>query len=130
MLNRRGYNTVLRCRSCGKVITCPHCDLAMSYHRQINRMKCHACGYEMAVPKVCPECGSHDGFMNYGFGTEKLEEEVRRLFPQASVLRMDADTTARKDAHERILKAFNDGKADILLGTQMIAKGLDAGWHH
>ena len=125
MLNRRGYNTVLRCRSCGKVITCPHCDLAMSYHRQINRMKCHACGYEMAVPKVCPECGSHDGFMNYGFGTEKLEEEVRRLFPQASVLRMDADTTARKDAHERILKAFNDGKADILLGTQMIAKGLD-----
>jgi primosomal protein N' (replication factor Y) len=125
MLNRRGYNTQLRCRSCGEVLTCPHCDLAMSYHRQIRRMKCHTCGCEMPVPRVCPKCGSQEGFMTYGFGTEKLEAEVRELFPEASVLRMDADTTSRKNAHHKILQAFSEGKADILLGTQMIAKGLD-----
>ena len=125
MLNRRGYNTQLRCRSCGEVIMCPHCDLAMSYHRSIGRLKCHSCGYEMKVPSVCPKCGSQEGFMSYGFGTERLEAQVQEAFPEASILRMDADTTGRKNAREKILKDFHDGKADILLGTQMIAKGLD-----
>ena len=125
LLNRRGYHAVMRCRSCQEPLVCPHCDIAMSYHREIKRMKCHTCGAERALPKVCPECGSTDGFASFGFGTEKLEQEVHDLFPGVRTLRMDADTTSRKDAHARILEAFGRGEADILLGTQMIAKGLD-----
>lgn len=125
LLNRRGYSSVLRCRDCQEPVVCPHCDLAMSYHRDIRKMKCHSCGTEIEVPKVCPVCGGMSGFASFGFGTQRLEDEIRNEFPQASVLRMDADTTSRKDSHRTILKEFGEGKADILLGTQMIAKGLD-----
>ena len=125
MLNRRGYNTQMRCRSCGEVITCPHCDFAMSWHRAQGVLKCHTCGYEQKIPKACPKCGSTAGFITYGFGTERLEAEVEEMFPGVSVMRMDADTTTQKNAHEKMLKDFAEGKAQILLGTQMIAKGLD-----
>ncbi len=125
LLNRRGYSTQLRCRDCGEVIQCPHCDLAMSYHRQIHKLKCHTCGFEMRVPRTCPTCQQSSGFTTYGFGTEKLEEQVQQLFPGVRTLRMDADTTSTKNSHERILKQFEKGEADVLLGTQMIAKGLD-----
>lgn len=125
LLNRRGYSAQLRCRSCQEVLKCPHCDLAMSWHHDIRRLKCHTCGTEMHTPSACPACGSKAGFMSYGFGTQRLQEEVQREFPEARILRMDADTTGRKNAHAKILKAFADHQADILLGTQMIAKGLD-----
>ena len=125
LLNRRGFHTQLRCKTCNEVIRCPHCDLAMSYHRQIKKMKCHTCGTELYVPKICPHCGSRVGFTTFGYGTERLEQEVKEIFPDQKVLRMDADTTTRKDSHARILKAFGNHEADILLGTQMIAKGLD-----
>ncbi len=125
LLNRRGFHTQLRCKSCQEVLRCPHCDLAMSYHRQIKKMKCHTCGSELFVPRVCPSCGSYEGFTTFGYGTERLEQEVKEVFPNYKVLRMDADTTTRKDSHAKILKQFGDHEADILLGTQMIAKGLD-----
>ena len=125
LLNRRGYHTQVRCRSCNEVIVCPHCDLAMSWHRDEKVLKCHTCGTQMYLPRVCPKCGSRAGFTAFGFGTQKLEMEVQQTFPTARILRMDADTTSRKDSHEKILNAFAKGKADILLGTQMIAKGLD-----
>lgn len=125
MLNRRGYSSVLRCKSCKEVIVCPHCDLAMSWHRDVRALKCHACGTTMPLPDVCPKCGSPSGFATYGYGTQRLEEEVRRHFPGVRILRMDADTTAAKNSHEKILQAFGKQEADILLGTQMIAKGLD-----
>lgn len=125
LLNRRGYQTVMRCRNCGEVLMCPHCELAMSYHRDEGLMKCHTCGTVMRIPRHCPSCGSDRGFTGYGTGTQKAEEEVRRFFPSAKVLRMDADTTSSKNSHQRILRAFGNHEADILLGTQMIAKGLD-----
>ncbi len=125
LLNRRGYHARLKCRSCQEPIRCPHCDLAMSWHRDTGLLKCHTCGHEMKVMKVCPSCGSTAGFSAYGFGTEKLEHEIETLFPDARILRMDADTTGRKNSHETILKSFAAHEADILLGTQMIAKGLD-----
>lgn len=125
LLNRRGYSSMLQCRSCGEPLMCPHCELAMSYHRGIRRMKCHFCGTELPVPDTCPSCGSKAGFMSYGFGTERLEMEVQKTFAGVRTLRMDADTTSRRNSHEKILRQFADGKADILLGTQMIAKGLD-----
>lgn len=125
LLNRRGFHAQLRCKACQEVLRCPHCDLAMSYHRDIHKLKCHTCGTELAVPKICPHCGSREGFTTFGFGTEKLQEEIQNTFPYAKILRMDADTTTRKDAHEKILTAFGNHEADILVGTQMIAKGLD-----
>ncbi len=125
LLNRRGYTAMLRCRSCTKPLICPHCDLAMSWHRDENILKCHACGYEMKLPHVCPECRSEQGFSYYGFGTQRLEEELHTVFPSARLLRMDADSTARKNGHKSILEAFGKHEADILFGTQMIAKGLD-----
>ena len=125
LLNRRGYHSLMRCRACGEAITCTHCDLAMSYHRTERVMKCHTCGRMIRIPKVCPVCGSSAGFTTYGFGTERLEQELEHLFPDARYLRMDADTTSRKDGHARILERFGNHEADILLGTQMIAKGLD-----
>lgn len=125
LLNRRGYNTQLRCRTCGEIITCPHCDIAMSWHRDVGKLKCHTCGTEMYRPRQCPKCGSTEGFISLGYGTERLEQEVQESFPGAKILRMDADTTSRKDSHEKILAAFGRQEADILLGTQMIAKGLD-----
>ena len=125
LLNRRGYNTLLKCRECDQAVMCPHCELAMSYHRSIGCLKCHFCGTEMPVPRVCPTCGSPVGYASYGFGTERLEQEVHDRFPKIRTLRMDADTTTRKNSHDKILKQFAAGEAEVLLGTQMIAKGLD-----
>lgn len=125
LLNRRGYHSQLRCKHCGEVLMCPHCDIAMSYHKNENILKCHSCGTYFPTNIACPTCHSKEGFTNYGCGTERLEQELHTIFPQATTLRMDADTTARKNAHQTILEKFAEGKADILLGTQMIAKGLD-----
>ncbi len=125
LLNRRGYHNILRCKECGEVVKCPHCDLAMSYHYKENVMKCHTCGTMTRIPKVCPSCHSDSGFATFGYGTEKLLEVVQNTFKDARILRMDRDTTSKKDDHEKILKAFGNHEADILLGTQMIAKGLD-----
>ncbi len=125
LLNRRGYTTQLRCKSCQEVVMCPHCDLALSYHKDDRMLKCHSCGTMIPVPRTCPKCGSTAGYQTAGYGTQKLEEEVRHLFPQSRVLRMDADTTTRKNSHKNIFESFGNYEADILLGTQMIAKGLD-----
>ena len=123
-LNRRGHSSFVLCRDCGTVVECPNCDISMTYHRHQEKIKCHYCGEESHVPANCPECQSeHIRF--FGTGTQKVEEEISKLFPAARVLRMDVDTTRKKGAHERILQQFGEGKADILLGTQMIAKGLD-----
>lgn len=123
-LNRRGYSTFVSCRKCGEVLTCPSCNVSYTYHASDKALVCHYCGKEVPVPKTCPSCGSH--YIRYfGTGTQKIEEETRRLFPESSVLRMDADTTTGKNGHARILELFGKGKADILIGTQMIAKGHD-----
>ncbi|WP_156289017.1 primosomal protein N' [Oceanobacillus salinisoli] len=124
LLNRRGYSTFVMCRDCGHVKECPHCDIALTFHKNSNRLKCHYCSYEEMVPTICPECSS-DLIRYFGTGTQRVEEALTELIPEARVLRMDVDTTRRKGSHERILKEFGDKKADILLGTQMIAKGLD-----
>ena len=124
LLNRRGYSTFIMCRDCGHVKECPHCDIALTYHKNNNRLKCHYCSYEEAVPTICPECNS-DLIRYFGTGTQRVEEALTQLIPEARVLRMDVDTTRRKGAHEKILNQFAEKKADILLGTQMIAKGLD-----
>lgn len=124
LLNKRGYSSFVMCRDCGYVQQCPNCDISLTYHRSTNEMKCHYCGYETFVPATCPECGSSH-IRYFGTGTQKVEEELGRLLPEARVIRMDVDTTGRKGAHERMLQSFANGEADILLGTQMIAKGLD-----
>ena len=122
-LNRRGYAGFLSCRSCGQVIECPHCDVSLSLHRG-GRLICHYCGYETTVPKTCPSCGS-PFLRDFGIGTQQVETVVAREFPEARILRMDLDTTREKDGHEKILSAFANGEADILIGTQMIVKGHD-----
>ncbi len=122
-LNRRGYAGFISCRECGHVVKCPHCDVSLSYHRG-GKLVCHYCGYEEAKAAVCPECGSrHIG--EFRAGTQQIEEIVKRQFPQARVLRMDMDTTKEKDGHEKILSAFANEEADVLVGTQMIVKGHD-----
>ena len=123
-LNRRGYATFVSCRSCGEAVKCPECDITYTYHAKENALVCHYCGRRAEVPQVCPECGSK--YIRYfGTGTQKIEEEARRLFPEARILRMDLDTTLTKHSHEKILETFGKGEADILIGTQMIAKGHD-----
>lgn len=124
LLNRRGYSSFVMCRDCGFVLPCPNCDISLTLHMDSKTMKCHYCGHEERIPYRCPECGS-DKIRYYGTGTQKVEEELKELFPDSRVLRMDVDTTRRKGAHEKILSAFGNREADILLGTQMIAKGLD-----
>lgn len=122
-INRRGYAGFISCRSCGYVVKCPHCDVSLSVHRG-GRMVCHYCGYEEKAVTACPSCGSaHIG--GFRAGTQQIEEMAAREFPGARILRMDADTTRSKDGHEKILEAFADGRADILVGTQMIVKGHD-----
>ena len=123
-INRRGYSTFVSCRACGYVERCVQCDVSMTYHQSDGMLYCHYCGDMRLPPKICPQCGSK--FIKYfGAGTQKVEEEVARLFPQARVSRMDIDTTGAKDAHEKILGAFRRGETQVLVGTQMIAKGLD-----
>ncbi|MGI8384515.1 primosomal protein N' [Robertmurraya sp. P23] len=123
-LNKRGHSSFVMCRDCGYVVNCPDCDISLTYHRFSERMKCHYCGYESLVPTQCPECQS-EYIRYFGTGTQKIEEELGKVLPEARVIRMDVDTTSKKGAHEKLLTDFGDGKADILLGTQMIAKGLD-----
>lgn len=122
-LNRRGYSNFVSCRSCGEAIRCPHCDVSLTLHKD-GRLVCHYCGYHLPMPKECPGCGS-PYIASFGVGTQKLEGLTKGLFPQARVLRMDLDTTSKKGGHEEILSAFAEGRADILIGTQMIVKGHD-----
>ncbi|MDQ5983597.1 MAG: primosomal protein N' [Eubacteriales bacterium SKADARSKE-1] len=124
LLNRRGYNTFVSCRSCGEVVTCPNCSISMTYHSANSRLMCHYCGYSLKTTDDCPNC--HEKGIKYsGVGTQKVEEDLKRLFPKAGVLRMDTDTTMAKFSYEQKLKDFSSGNYDIMLGTQMVAKGLD-----
>lgn len=123
-LNRRGYSSFVLCRDCGTTVQCPNCDISLTYHRYSEKLKCHYCGHDEYVPSSCPQCQS-EHIRYFGTGTQKVEEEIHKLFPEAKVLRMDVDTTKQKGAHEKLLDEFGAGGADILLGTQMIAKGLD-----
>lgn len=121
-LNRRGYSTFIMCRDCGYVAKCKHCNIALTYHSKENRLRCHYCGYEEIPFKNCPECKS--GSIKYsGSGTQKLEEEVKKMFPDASTIRMDIDTVTKKNSHEDIINRFKDENIDILIGTQMVVKG-------
>jgi len=122
-LNRRGFSTSLLCSNCGEARNCPNCSVALTFHRHIARLSCHLCGHTAAVPKKCPACGK-DALIYAGFGTEKVESTVAHIFPKATVRRMDADSMTRKEAYRETLRNFRTGKIDILVGTQMIAKGL------
>ncbi len=122
LLNRRGYTTSLVCSNCSNVIKCPKCDIPLVYHKSINKLKCHYCSYEEILPKVCPKCNKKLNF--HGIGTERLEETLKEMF-DCSIIRMDNDTTSKKGSHEQIVESFRNNEYDILIGTQMIAKGLD-----
>lgn len=123
-INRRGYSTFVSCRGCGHVFKCENCDVSTTYHKSEERVKCHYCGYSAEVPKTCPECGKP--YIKYfGVGTQQVEEQLKNQFPGIRVLRMDRDSTQGKDKHEEMLSAFSRGEADVLIGTQMVAKGLD-----
>ena len=124
MLNRRGFSSFIMCRECGYVDDCPNCDISLTLHMDTKTMNCHYCGFQKAIPRTCPNCGSRS-IRYYGTGTQKAYDELQEVLPQARVLRMYVDTTRKKGAHEKILQEFGQGQADILLGTQMIAKGLD-----
>jgi len=123
-VNRRGYASFVLCRTCGYTARCHNCDVSLTYHSAAKILRCHHCDEMQAAPTICPKCGGPH-IRQFGIGTERVEEEARKLFPEASVIRMDADTTQRKGAHAKLLDTFRDGKADILVGTQMVAKGLD-----
>lgn len=122
--NRRGFAPVIECHQCGWVPTCQHCDVSLTLHRQLNQLTCHYCGFTYRIPTECPCCGSTD-LRTRGFGTEKIEEQVREVFPEARIARMDLDTTRTRNAYERIITDFGAGRTNILIGTQMISKGLD-----
>ena len=124
LLNKRGYSRVVTCKNCGEVDMCPNCDIPLIYHKELHDMQCHYCGYHKPVWKICPNCKG-DSFQTFGMGTERLEEYVKRTFPMANILRMDVDTTTKKGSHEKMIQAFSEHQYDILIGTQMIAKGLD-----
>lgn len=124
LLNRRGYSTFVMCRSCGYTATCPHCDISLTFHQKSRALRCHYCGYAEQSPAACPSCGS-EHIRYFGTGTQRVEEELAKLFPGIRVIRMDVDTTSEKNAHEKLLKRFGNREADVLLGTQMVAKGLD-----
>jgi len=123
-LNRRGYANFILCRECGTVISCNHCDISLTYHSKVNKLRCHYCDYTIKKPLKCPECGSKY-LREFGLGTERLEEELTTFFPDAVIDRMDVDTTTRKGSHRKILERVENGQTDILVGTQMIAKGHD-----
>lgn len=124
LLNRRGYSTFVMCRSCGYTAACPHCDISLTYHQKSRVMRCHYCGHAESAPAKCPSCES-EHIRYFGTGTQRVEEELAKLFPGIRVIRMDVDTTTEKNSHEKLLKQFGERKADVLLGTQMVAKGLD-----
>ena len=124
LLNRRGHSTFVMCRDCGKPIQCPHCDISMVYHQVGQDLRCHYCDHHEKVPQICPHCGSRK-IKFFGTGTQKVEEELAKRFPQARIARLDQDTTSKKGESQRILEAFGAGQYDILLGTQMVAKGHD-----
>ena len=122
--NRRGFAPMVECRQCGWVPKCPDCDVSLTYHKNMNYLTCHYCGYTMRVPEVCPCCESRD-IRGRGYGTEKIEDEIRNIFPEARIARMDLDTTRTRSAYERLIHDFSTGKSNLLIGTQMISKGLD-----
>ena len=122
--NRRGFAPLIECHQCGWVPTCQHCDVSLTYHRQLNQLSCHYCGFTYRVPATCPCCGSAD-LRTHGYGTEKIEEQLRDIVPEARIARMDLDTTRTHNAYERIISDFSAGRTNILIGTQMISKGLD-----
>lgn len=124
LLNRRGYSSFVTCKNCGYTFKCPNCDITLTYHKSSRTLRCHYCGYGTKVYDTCPEC--HEKSINdLGVGTEKVEEELNKLFPESKILRMDFDTTSRKGMHEKMIKAFKNHEYDILLGTQIVSKGLD-----
>ena len=124
LLNRRGFNTIMSCKSCGYVAKCPKCDIPLTYHKTSNTLRCHYCGYGTSKLVKCPSCGSLE-INSLGMGTQKLEEEITSTFPKAKVIRMDVDTTTKKGSHEKIISSFRNGEYNVLIGTQMISKGLD-----
>ena len=121
-LNRRGFSTFIMCRECGYTVKCKNCNISMTYHKTENKLKCHYCGYEENVVTICPECHSNK-IRYFGTGTQKLEQEINKIFPQASTIRMDIDTVTKKNSHEEILNKFKNENIDILIGTQMVVKG-------
>ena len=121
-LNRRGYSTFIMCRNCGYTVKCKNCDISLTYHSYERKLKCHYCGYEENLVTKCPECGS-DKIRYFGTGTQRLEQEIRKQFPQATTIRMDVDTVTKKNSHEQILSKFKNENIDILIGTQMVVKG-------
>lgn len=121
-LNRRGYSTFVLCRECGEPVKCPNCNISLTYHKFENALKCHYCGFQMPVVKKCPNCQS-DKVKYFGTGTQKLEDEIHKIFPEASTIRMDIDTVSKKNSHEEILNKFKNENIDILIGTQMVVKG-------
>jgi len=124
LYNRRGFASYLQCESCGHIVECPHCSVSLTYHKYQKNLRCHYCGYSRSVPYKCPNCGDHS-VVEKGSGTQQIEEDISKLFPEARLLRMDQDTTSGKNAHARILNKFGRREADILIGTQIVAKGLD-----
>ena len=124
LLNRRGFSTHIQCPACGHVVRCQDCDIALTHHRENNNVVCHYCDYQTGAPARCPECG-FEGIRYSGLGTQRLEAEVKSRFQDATCLRMDSDTMRKPGSHEAALARFRSGEIQILLGTQMIAKGLD-----
>lgn len=124
LLNRRGYSTFVSCQSCGYTYKCPHCEITLTYHKNSNNLRCHYCGYTKIFNPICPNC-KEDAIRSFGSGTEKIELELKKLFPTARILRMDRDTTIKKGSHEKYIKMIENEEVDIIVGTQMISKGLD-----
>jgi len=124
LLNRRGFSTIVSCRSCGYTYKCPHCEITLTYHKSSNNLRCHYCGYTKFNSDICPNC-KENAIRSFGTGTEKIESEIKKLFPNARILRMDADTTTKKGSHEKYIKMISNLEVDIIIGTQMISKGLD-----
>lgn len=124
LINRRGFNTFVSCNSCGEVIYCPHCSISMTYHMANRRLMCHYCGYSVPMSETCPSCGENAVRFS-GFGTQKIEDELEELFPEARIIRMDTDSTAGKNSHEKLFDSFSKNEYDIMIGTQMVAKGLN-----
>lgn len=124
LLNRRGFSTFVSCQNCGYVYKCPHCEITLTYHKSKNSLRCHYCGFTKYLDIKCPNC-KEDAIRDFGTGTEKIETELKKIFPEAKIIRMDRDTTTKKGSHEKYINLIEEGKVDIIVGTQMISKGLD-----